>query len=92
MRKLLRFSLLLLTILTCSFAKAADVSDVFTASALGIKGTSYADLKDFKLTSAAKYSLNAATNEETCVQLRAKNNSGIVTTATGGTVKSITIK
>ena len=92
MRKLLRFSLLLLTILTCSFAKAADVSDVFTASALGIKGTSYADLKDLKLTSAAKYSLNAATNEETCVQLRTKNNSGIVTTATGGTVKSITIK
>ena len=83
---------MLLTILTCSFAKAADVSDVFTASALGIKGTSYADLKDLKLTSAAKYSLNAATNEETCVQLRTKNNSGIVTTATGGTVKSITIK
>ena len=92
MRKLLRFSLLLLTILTCSFAKAADVSDVFTASALGIKGTNYADLKDLKLTSAAKYSLNASTNNETCVQLRAKSNSGIVTTATGGTVKSITIK
>ena len=92
MRKLLRLSLLLLTILTCGFAKAADVSDVFTAASLGIKGTSYADLKDFKLTSTAKYSLNAATNDGTCVQRRSKNYSGIVTTATGGTVKSITIK
>lgn len=93
MRKLLRLSLLLLTILTCSYAKAADVADVFTASALGLTGTSYAELKDFKLASPAKYYLYAATNKGTCVQLRSKNNnSGIVTTATGGTVKSITIK
>ena len=93
MRKLLRLSLLLLTILTCSYAKAADVADVFTASALGLTGASYADLKDFKLASPAKYYLNAATNKGTCVQLRSNNNnSGIVTTATGGTIKSVTIK
>lgn len=92
MTKLLRLSLLLLAVCACGIANAANVTDKFTASALGITGTSYADLTDFQLSSTAKYSLNAATNKATCVQLRSKNsNSGIVTTTSGGTVKKITV-
>lgn len=92
MTKLLRLSLLLLAVCACGIANAANETDKFTASALGITGTSYADLTDFQLSSTAKYSLNAATNKATCVQLRSKNsNSGIVTTTSGGTVKKITV-
>lgn len=71
---------------------AQVVSDSFTKDLLDGSSTAYQDLSDVALTSSARYTLNAASNKGTCFQLRSKNsNSGVVTTTSGGVVKTVTV-
>lgn len=73
---------------------AAEVTDVLTADGLGL-GSSYEDFSSKSFTSEAVYAGNAMKGEKEnlgAIQLRSKNsNSGIVTTASGGTLKKITL-
>ncbi|MCH5306662.1 MAG: chitobiase/beta-hexosaminidase C-terminal domain-containing protein, partial [Prevotella sp.] len=74
---------------------AAEVTDVLTRESLGLTQTdnSYADFTDKTITSEAVYAGNAATNNGKCIQLRVSNSKeGIVSTTSGGTVKSIKIE
>ena len=74
-----------------SSAWAADVTDVLTRDATGVTGSTYTSWSDVKLTSNAVYAGQSAGGNES-IQLRSNNNnSGIITTASGGTVKSITV-
>lgn len=72
-------------------ATAQVVSDSFTKDLLE-SGTAYQDLSNVALTSTARYTLNAASNNGKCFQLRSKNsNSGVVTTTSGGVAKTVTV-
>lgn len=74
-----------------SSAWAVEVTDVLTKDATGVSGTSYTSWSDVKLTSDAVYAGQSAGGNES-IQLRSNNNnSGIITTASGGTVKSVTV-
>ena len=65
--------------------------DVITAEDLTATTTAYIDFSNVTKTSNAVYAGNSAKDEEN-IQMRSKNsNSGIVTTATGGKVKSVRI-
>lgn len=73
---------------------AAEVTDVLTADGLGL-GSGYSNFSSKSFTSEAVYAGNATKGEKEnlgAIQLRSKNsNSGIVTTASGGTLKKITL-
>ena len=88
MKKLLTF----LTLLTLSIGVtwAADVTDVLTRTTTGVTGNSYSDWSGKTATSNAVYAGNSA-GGNTSIQLRDNTNSGIVTTASGGRIKSITV-
>ena len=88
MKKLLTF----LTLLTLSIGVtwAADVTDVLTRTTTGVTGNSYSDWSGKTATSNAVYAGNSA-GGNTSIQLRDNSNSGIVTTASGGRIKSITV-
>ena len=72
------------------------VTDELTFSSLGGKqgkSVTYADFSGKSLTSSAVYAGNyASTNTKDCIQIRSSKNSGIVTTTSGGTIKSIKIE
>ena len=73
---------------------SAEVTDVLTWEGLGLpeKGTNYADFADKTFTSSAVYAGQAASGGGKYIQLRTKNsNSGIITTKSGGKLKSVTI-
>ena len=73
---------------------SAEVTDVLTWEGLGLpeKGTNYADFSDKTFTSSAVYAGQAASGGGKYIQLRTKNsNSGIITTTSGGKLKSVTI-
>lgn len=92
MRKFLRFSLVMLAIICSAIIKAENISDVLTASTFSSVGSSYTNVTNVTVSSNAVYSVNLATNNQTCIQLRSKNsNSGIVSTTSGGVVKSVTV-
>ena len=68
------------------------VTDVMTAANLAAAGNTYTDFSNVSITSNAVYAGQSAKAEGGYIQLRSKNNnSGIVTTASGGTISSITI-
>ena len=68
------------------------VTDVMTAEDLVATGSTYTDFSNVSLTSNAVYAGQSAKANGGNIQLRSKNNnSGIVTTASGGTISSITI-
>lgn len=90
MKKFLRYSLVALMTLVCGTATAQVVSDSFTKDLLG-SGTAYQDFTDVALKSSARYTLNAASNDGKCFQLRGKSNSGVVTTTSGGVAKTVTV-
>lgn len=70
----------------------ADVTDNITATDLAATSTTYTDFSDVSKTSDAKYAGNSAKDNSGNIQLRSKNsNSGIVSTTSGGTVKSVKI-
>ena len=94
MTKTLRLSLLSLFAVLCGTMFANEVTDELTVAAFSeITGNSYTDFTSKTFTSDAVYAGQMATNNSTCIQLRTKNsNAGIITTATGGKVKSVTIE
>ena len=74
-----------------SSAWAEDVTDVLTAADLSATSTTYKDFSGVTKASSAVYAGNSAKDASNNIQLRSKNSSGIVTTTSGGKVKSITI-
>ena len=72
-------------------AWAETVKDELTLSTFGVTGTDYTDVSGKKATSDAVYAGNLAGGND-AIQLRTdKSTSGIITTTSGGKVKSITI-
>ena len=68
------------------------VTDVLTASDLTATGTTYTDFSNVSKTSSAIYAGNSSRNNDLNIQLRSKeSNSGIVSTTSGGTIKSVMI-
>ena len=91
MFKTLRFSLLSMLVMLCGTVMADEVTDVLNNSAIGVTGTTYKETSDISVTSDAVYAAQSAGGNES-IQLRSNNNnSGIVSTKSGGKVKSITI-
>ena len=88
MKKILTF--LLTALLAFSVGWADTVTDELNYQVLGLGG-SYADFTGKTATSDAVYAGNAMKSSANAIQLRASNPSGIVTTASGGKVKSITV-
>ncbi len=90
MNKLLTF--LLTALLTFSVGWAATVTDVLTRATTGVTGTSYTEWSGKTVTSTAIYAGQSAGGNSS-IQLRSdKSNSGVITTASGGKVKSITVE
>ncbi len=80
------------TIIVHSPAGAGEVTDVITAADLAATNTTYKDFSGVKKESGAVYAGQSAKDSAGNIQLRSKNsNSGIVSTTSGGTVKSVTI-
>ena len=70
----------------------ANVTDHMTASDLAATTTNYTNFSNVSLTSDAVYAGQSAKDGNGNIQLRSKNsNSGIISTTSGGTIKSITI-
>lgn len=68
------------------------VEDVITANALPAASTTYVDFSNESFTSPARYAGNSAKSSSGGIQFRSKNgNSGIVSTISGGLVKTVTI-
>ena len=87
-----RMLLLLALIVGSSSAWAEDVKDVITAENLTATSTTYTDFSNVKITSDAVYAGNSAKDSNGNIQLRSKNsNSGIVSTTSGGKLKSVKI-
>ena len=92
MEKFLRIFCFIFTALMASNVNAADVTDELTLSSFGVTGTNYKEVTNIKATSDAVYYGQMA-GDHSSIQLRSKNsNSGIVTTTSGGKVKSIKIE
>jgi hypothetical protein len=75
-------------------AEAAVETDELTWQALGLPGTNsnYTEFSGISFTSAAEYAGLASSGTGQYIQLRSKNsNEGIITTASGGKLKSLTI-
>ena len=69
-----------------------DKEDELTAADLAATGTSYADFSNVQKVSNAKYAGNSAKNNAGAIQLRSdKSTAGIVSTVSGGTIKSVKI-
>ena len=87
----LRFIASLLVLAVAGFANAADVTDELTYTALGLNSTtSYQDFSGKTVTSSAVYAGNASSGGGKYIQLNTTN-SGIITTTSGGVVKSIIV-
>ena len=92
MIKKLRYLFTLMLLFVASVSWAEDVTDVLTASSFAATGTTYTDFSGVSATSDAKYAGNSAKSSDGAIQMRSKNsNSGIVSTTSGGKVKSVTI-
>ncbi len=90
MKKIFSFLLLTCLLLIGTNVWAAEVTDVITPSVIGISGGSYQSWSGKTCNSDAVYAGQSSAGTD--IQLRSNNNnSGIITTATGGTVKSITV-
>ena len=70
-----------------------DATDVLTSSDFNATSTQYVDTTGVKETSGAVYSANAAKDTNGYIQMRTNNNnnSGIVSTTSGGSIKSVEI-
>ena len=94
MNKLLRYSLVAVLAMIGLNVSAQDVTDVLTWEALGLNAanSSYAEYTGIKITSNAVYTAQASSGTGKYIQLRTNNNNaGIVTTTSGGKLKSVTI-
>lgn len=91
MKKLYLF-IMFAVLASLGFANAATVTDVLTAKLFTATENSYTDFSNVTATSTAVYAGNSAKSKTGAIQLRSKNNnSGIVTTASAGTVRKITV-
>jgi len=89
--KTLRFTLVSLLMMLCGTAWADNVTDELTYSVIGVTGTSYTAKTGITATSDAVYAAQSAGGNQS-IQLRSNNNnSGIVSTTSGGKIKSVTI-
>jgi hypothetical protein len=94
MNKFLRYSFVALLAMVMGSAWADDVTDVLTWDKLleAGKANVYQDFAGKTITSTAVYAGNASSGTDAFIQLRTKNNnSGIVTTASGGKLKMVKI-
>lgn len=95
MKKTLRISLItMLLTMFCGMTQAAVVTDELTWDGLGLNGSNsqYADFADKSFTSSAVYAGQASSGTGKYIQLRTNNNNaGIITTVSGGKLKSVTI-
>ena len=94
MKQFLRYSFVALLAMVFGNVYADDVTDVLTWEGLGLDGTSssYVAFSDKKITSDAIYAGTASSGQGKYIQLRTKNsNEGIVTTTSGGKLKTIKI-
>ena len=94
MNRILRLSFIALMAMVMGNVFADDATDVMTWESLGLdaSGNSYKDYSDIKLTSNAVYAAQASSGTGQYIQLRSNNNNaGIVTTVSGGKLKSVTI-
>ena len=81
----------MMSILAIGVGWADEVTDVLTQATTGVTGTSYTSWSGKTLNSAAVYAGQSAGGNNS-IQLRSNNsNSGIITTGSGGKVKSVTI-
>jgi len=72
-------------------SSAADITDVLNQSVTGITGSSYTSFSGITVTSKAVYAGQCA-GSYSSIQLRSNNsNSGIVTTASGGTITKVEV-
>ena len=73
--------------------QVTTVTDVLTWQTLGLNSsnTNYNDYSDVKISSGTIYKLNASSGKGKYIQLRSKNNAGIVTTSSVGKVKAIKV-
>ena len=94
MNKILRYSFAALMAMVMGNVYADDVTDALTWEGLGLDGTStsYNDFSAKTFTSTAVYAGQASSGQGHYIQLRTNNNnSGIITTTSGGKLKSVTI-
>ncbi len=81
-----------ITITQSAAGSSSDITDTITSALLAATSTTYTDFSNVAATSAARYAGNSAKSSSGGIQLRSKNsNSGIVSTISGGTVKTVTI-
>ena len=96
MRKTLLYSLLItLTSLWTGVVKADEVTDELTWQGLGLTSSNanYSTVSNKTFTSNAVYKATASSGQGKYIQLRSnKSDAGIVTTQSGGKVKSVTIE
>ena len=91
MTKKLRYLCTLLLLAVASVTWAQSKTDVMTADLLEATNTTYADFSGVKITSDAVYAGNNSYNNGN-IQLRSKNNnSGIVSTESGGKILTVKI-
>lgn len=69
----------------------AEKTDELTAADLAATSTGYVDFSNVQKNSKAKYAGNTAKNSAGAIQLRSSNNAGIVSTVSGGKIKSVAI-
>lgn len=84
----------MLTLALIGYSSAfADVTDELEWSKLldEAGGTAYTDFSGRTITSKATYAGNIATGSGKYIQLRSSKNAGIITTTSGGKLKSITV-
>ncbi len=88
---LLLTALLLLTGLSLSGQTRTEVTDVLNRALTGVTGTTYQNWSNVTSNSDAVYAGQSAGGNES-IQLRSNNsNSGIITTASGGTVTNVSV-
>ena len=81
-----------ITITQSAAGSSSDITDTITSALLTATSTTYTDFSNVAATSSARYAGNSAKSSSGGIQLRSKNsNSGIVSTVSGGRVKSVTI-
>ena len=92
MNKILRYSFVALLAMIVGNVMATDVTDELTRATFGVTGSNYSDVTGKKATSTAVYAANMAGGND-AIQLRSKNNnSGIISTTSGGRIKSVKIE
>ncbi len=81
-----------ITITQNGTGSSSTITDELTADLFTALNTTYTDFSNVAATSKARYAGNSAKSSSGGIQLRSKNsNSGIVSTISGGRVKSVTI-